>query len=55
MHALINVDFFFLFFSIPNLQNDSNGETVTNNGRFDHLTITKTDSFYELMEAILRS
>lgn len=54
MQALVNVDFFFSFLSIPYLQNDSNGETVTNNGRFDHLTITKTDTFNDLMEAILR-
>jgi len=45
---------FFSSLSIPNLQNDSNGETVTNKGCFDHITIKKSDTFNDLMEAILR-
>ena len=45
---------FFSSLSIPNLQNDSNGETVTNKGCFDHIAITKSDTFNDLMEAILR-
>ncbi|XP_075637308.1 uncharacterized protein LOC142609578 [Castanea sativa] len=39
---------------IIDLENDSNDETVTNEGCFDHLTITKTNTFYDLMEVILR-